>query len=94
LHQRAPRSCSNVRQLSDFDSAQRNAEAQKRSPPDFEKAQQKLQAAAASLSTVAESVDADMSVLEARRDSTLKNELLTVVATQVSARLAWTPHLR
>lgn len=74
-------------QLSDFDSAQRNAEAQKRSPPDFEKAQQKLQAATASLSAVAESVDTDMSMIEARRDSTLKNELLTVVAAQVRASL-------
>ncbi|GMF14831.1 unnamed protein product [Phytophthora fragariaefolia] len=66
---------------------QRNAEAQKKSPPDFEKAQQKLQAATASLSAVAESVDADMSTIEARRHSTLKNELLTVIASQVSRRV-------
>ncbi|KAG7391083.1 hypothetical protein PHYPSEUDO_005850 [Phytophthora pseudosyringae] len=79
--------------LSDLDSAQRNAEAQKRSPPDFEKAQQKLQAAAASLSAVADSVDADMSVLEARRDSTLKNELLTVVAAQIFIHSRANEHL-
>ncbi|GMF21618.1 unnamed protein product [Phytophthora lilii] len=80
--------------LSDFDSAQRNAEAQKRSPPDFEKAQQKLQAATVSLSAVAESVDADMSVIEARRDSTLKNELLTVVAAQLFIHSRANEHLQ
>ncbi|KAE9045819.1 hypothetical protein PR003_g2189 [Phytophthora rubi] len=80
--------------LSDFDSAQRNAEAQKRSPPDFEKAQQKLQAATASLSAVAESVDADMSMIEARRDSTLKNELLTVVAAQLFVHSRANEHLQ
>ncbi|KAL4088497.1 hypothetical protein PRIC1_012917 [Phytophthora ramorum] len=80
--------------LSDFDSAQRNADAQKKSPPDFEKAQQKLQAATASLAAVAESVDADMSVLEVRRDSTLKNELLTVVATQLFIHSRANEHLQ
>eukprot|EP00644_Phytophthora_capsici_P016751 jgi/Phyca11/10247/fgenesh1_pm.PHYCAscaffold_47_\ len=80
--------------LSDLDSAQRSAEAQKRSPPDYEKAQQKLQAATASLSAIAESVDADMSVLEARRDSTLKNELLTVVATQIFIHTRANEHLQ
>ncbi|KAL3665052.1 hypothetical protein V7S43_009686 [Phytophthora oleae] len=80
--------------LSDLDSAQRNAEAQKRSPPDYEKAQQKLQAATASLSAVAESVEADMSVLEARRDSTLKNELLTVVAAQIFVHSRANEHLQ
>ncbi|KAL7993539.1 putative BAR domain-containing protein [Plasmopara halstedii] len=69
--------------ISDYDSAQRNAEAQRKSPPDYEKAQQKVVAAAASLASIAQSVDADLSVIEARRDSTLKNELLTVVATQI-----------
>ncbi|KAG2760561.1 hypothetical protein PC129_g11779 [Phytophthora cactorum] len=80
--------------LSDFDSAQRNAEAQKRSPPDFEKAQQKLQAATASLSAVAESVDADMSVIEDRRDSALRNELLTVVASQIFIHSRANEHLQ
>ncbi|ETL47318.1 hypothetical protein F441_03071 [Phytophthora nicotianae CJ01A1] len=80
--------------LNDFDSAQRSAEAQKRSPPDFEKAQQKLQAATASLSAVAESVDADMSVIEARRDSALKNELLTVVASQIFIHSRANEHLQ
>lgn len=69
--------------VSDFDSAQRNTETQRRSPLEFEKAQQRLQAAASSLSLAAESVDADMTVIEARRDSALKNELLTVVAAQI-----------
>ncbi|KAI9991251.1 hypothetical protein PInf_018883 [Phytophthora infestans] len=80
--------------LSDFDSAQRNAEAQKKSPPDFEKAQQKLQAATASLSAAAESVDADMSAIEARRDSALKNELLTVVASQIFIHSRANEHLQ
>ncbi|KAJ8533450.1 hypothetical protein ON010_g13805 [Phytophthora cinnamomi] len=80
--------------VSDFDSAQRNAEAQKRSPPDFEKAQQKLQAATVSLSAAAESVDADMSTIEARRDSTLKNELLAVVAAQLFIHSRANEHLQ
>ncbi|KAI9979553.1 hypothetical protein PInf_029019 [Phytophthora infestans] len=83
-----------TQKLSDFDSAQRNAEAQKKSPPDFEKAQQKLQAATASLSAAAESVDADMSAIEARRDSALKNELLTVVASQIFIHSRANEHLQ
>ncbi|KAF1779880.1 hypothetical protein GQ600_7175 [Phytophthora cactorum] len=66
----------------------------KRSPPDFEKAQQKLQAATASLSAVAESVDADMSVIEDRRDSALRNELLTVVASQIFIHSRANEHLQ
>ncbi|RLN47079.1 hypothetical protein BBJ29_002516 [Phytophthora kernoviae] len=80
--------------ISDFDSAQRNADAQKKSPPDYEKAQQKLQLATSSLTAVAESVDSEMNVLEARRHSALKNELLTVVASQLFIHSCANDHLQ
>ncbi|RLN65534.1 hypothetical protein BBJ28_00013997 [Nothophytophthora sp. Chile5] len=80
--------------LSDYDAAVRNADSQKKSPPDYEKAQQKLQATTASLAAVASDVDAEMSALEARRDSDLKNELLTVVATQLFVHSRAQEHLQ
>ncbi|RLN97791.1 hypothetical protein BBJ28_00015017 [Nothophytophthora sp. Chile5] len=80
--------------LSDYDAAVRNADSQKKSPPDYEKAQQKLQATTASLTAVASDVDAEMSALEARRDSDLKNELLAVVATQLFVHSRAQEHLQ
>ncbi|KAG7395945.1 hypothetical protein PHYBOEH_003024 [Phytophthora boehmeriae] len=80
--------------ISDFDSAQRNADAQKKSPPDYEKAQQKLQLATSSLTAVAESVDSEMNVLETRRHTALKNELLTVVASQLFIHSCANDHLQ
>lgn len=71
------------RQLIEYDSVRRSAESQKRNTPEFERAQQRVQATEAMLVGITNDINTDLNALEARRSTDLRNELLAVVASQV-----------
>lgn len=61
----------------------RSSESQKKNTPEYERAQQRLQSVEASLVAMTNNINSDLNALESRRGVDLKNELLTVVASQV-----------
>ncbi|DAZ96600.1 TPA: hypothetical protein N0F65_000166 [Lagenidium giganteum] len=70
--------------LMDYDSVRRSAENQKKANTvEYEKSQQKLAAAEASLIALTTDINAGLDALDARRSIDMKNELLTVVACQL-----------
>lgn len=77
-----------LRQLIEYDSVRRSAESQKKNAPEFERAQQRVQATEATLVAMTNGINADLNAIEARRSADMRNELLAVVASQVSRLLA------
>lgn len=73
-----------VFKLIDYDSVRRSAEAQKKGSPDYERMQQRQQAAEMGLIALTNELNVELNAIEGRRGSDMKNELLTVVACQVT----------
>lgn len=61
----------------------RSTEAQKKGSPDYERMQQRQQAAEMGLVVLTNDINVELNAIEGRRGSDMKNELLTVVACQV-----------
>lgn len=72
----------------------RSAETQKKGSPDFERMQQRQQAAEAGLVALTNDINSELNAIESRRGVDMKNELLTVVACQVRSRGLSLAHTR
>jgi len=75
-------------QLIEYDSVRRSAESQRKNAPEFERAQQRVQATEATLVAMTNGINADLNAIDTRRSVDMRNELLAVVASQVSRLLA------
>lgn len=71
-------------QLVDYESTRRSAEGQKKGTPEYDRMQQKAVAMEGSLVSLTTAIHSDLNALEARRSIDMKNELLSVVASEVS----------
>lgn len=71
-------------QLVDYESTRRSVEGQKKGTPEYERMQQKAVAMEGSLVSLTSAIHSDLNALEARRSIDMKNELLSVVASEVS----------
>ncbi|TMW59485.1 hypothetical protein Poli38472_004554 [Pythium oligandrum] len=69
--------------LIDYDSLRRSAESYKKNPPEYERMQQRVSAAEATLVSMTNEINTEMNAVESRRSIDMKNELLTVVACQL-----------
>lgn len=73
-----------VLQLVDYESTRRSAEGQKKGTPEYDRMQQKAVAMEGLLVSLTTAIHSDLNGLEARRSIDMKNELLSVVASEVS----------